>query len=61
MTLKKDFLKINLRAQNTIEYVLLVAISIILLLSLNFARTARDRGFENHFNTVKDYITRDSN
>jgi uncharacterized membrane protein len=61
MGFKNGFLKSGQQAQSIIEYVLLVAVSIVVLLSLTFVRAARDNGFENHFNITKDYITSDAN
>ena len=55
MTLKKDF-KNSLHGQSIIEYTLLVAVSIILLMGLQFVANARDNGFSAHFNTVSGHI-----
>jgi mRNA-degrading endonuclease YafQ of YafQ-DinJ toxin-antitoxin module len=55
MSLKKN-LKIQRNAQSVIEYTLLVAVSLLLLLGLGFVVSARDHGLTGHFNTVRDYI-----
>lgn len=44
------------KAQQMVEFVLLVAISIIALLGFNFVMRARNNAFMNHFQVARFFI-----
>lgn len=49
-------LKKDQKAQQMVEFVLLVAISIIALLGFNFVMRARDNAFRSHFEAARSFI-----